>query len=88
MNEIKADDQPRESLLRMYIHLKSQETKTIYAPKHHSEMILGIYENIGQAVNIISEYPKPDTENELAEVEVSADSYGCSHIFLKHPFAI
>lgn len=83
MNEIKADDQPRESLLRMYIHLKSQETKTIYAPKHHSEMILGIYENIRQAVNIISEYPESVTENELTEIEVSADSYGCSHIFLK-----
>jgi serine/threonine-protein kinase RsbW len=84
MNEIKDEDQARESLLHMYLPLKLQEIKTIYAPKHHSEMILRIYENIGQAVNIISEYPKHDTENELAEIEVSADSYGCSHIYLKH----
>lgn len=83
MNEIKIEDQPRESLLHMYLPLKLQEIKTIYAPKHHLDMILRIYENIGQTVNITSEYPKHNTENELAEIEVSADSYGCSHIYLK-----
>ena len=83
MNEIKSEDQPRESLLRMHLPLVSPTTKTIYAPSHHSEMIASIYENVAQPVNIITQYPATVTENDLAEIEVSADSYGCSHIYLK-----
>lgn len=83
MNEIKDEDQPRESLLYMYLPFNLHKVKTVYAPKHHSEMISRIYENIGQPVNVISEYPIQNLENELTEIEVSADSYGCSHIYLK-----
>jgi len=93
MNEIKDEGQPRESLLRMYLPLKSEEPKRVYAPKHHSEMILRIYENIGQTINVVSEYSEQNPklnkeealtrENRLTEIEVSADNYGCSHIYLK-----
>ncbi len=83
MNEIKSENQPRESLLRMHLSLVPQNTKTIYAPKHHCEMIARIFENVAQPVNIITEYPINSAENDLAEIEVSADSYGCSHIYLK-----
>lgn len=89
MNEIKNEDQPRESLLRMHLPLVPQNTKTIYAPKHHSEMIAGIYQNVSQPVNIITEYAQNNLaeidlpENDMPEIEVSVDSYGCSHIYLK-----
>ena len=88
MNEIKIENQLRESLLRMHLALVPQNIKTIYAPKHHAEMIGRIYENVAQPVNIITEYPANNSEidlseNDLAEIEVSADSYGCSHIYLK-----
>lgn len=84
MNEIKDEDQPRESLLYMYLPFNLHEIKTIYAPKHHSDIISRIYGNIEQPVNVISEYPINNIENELTEIEISADSYACSHIYLKH----
>lgn len=83
MNEIKDEEQPRESLLRMYLPLKCLEPKTIYVPKHHSEMVLRIYENIGERVNIISNYPTQNSQNEFTEIEVSTDNYGCSHIYIE-----
>ncbi len=83
MTEIKDEDQGRESLLRMHLLIKPPEAKTIYAPQHHAEMIARIYENVGKPVTIISDDPGDNEENEMAVIEVSADSYNCSHIQLK-----
>lgn len=82
MNEIKDDDQERESLLNMYLPLKVRKPMPIYAPIHHYEIISLLYENIGQPVKIISEPPQHKPETELADIEVSADSYSCSHIYI------
>lgn len=83
MVEIKEDDKPRESMLYMFLRLQTAEHKTVYAPAHHADMLTRIFENTGQTVTIITENRPIEKQNTLAEISVTGDNHGCSHIFLK-----
>ena len=83
MNEIKEDNQARESLLLMFLPLHPEDTKQIYVPAHHVDMITAIYKNSGQSVEIIATENKRTSYNEEAEIEVTSDTYKCGFILVK-----
>jgi len=84
MTAISGEILVRESLLLMYLPLKSVETKNIYVPTHHAEMIPRIYGNLGIKVNISTADKYQIPGNELTEIEVLSDDYGCSHIYIRN----
>ena len=83
MNEIKEDNQARESLLLMFLPLHPEDTKQIYVPAYHADMITEIYKNSCQSVEIITTDNGHASYKEEAEIEVSSDTYKCGFILVK-----
>lgn len=82
MNEIKEDNQVRESLLLMYLPFQSNK-KQIYVPTHHADMITAIFNNFGQAVEILTTDNETVFNTEEAKISVTTDAYKCGFIIVK-----